>query len=199
MPGSTTKRLLTGCLAFGTVVMAGTAMLASGQARAADAPVAASPPSAADAATGMTDFAPSASFRWNQMTLAAIRHELSPRPPVVARSLFIVHQAEYEAWAAYDPKAAGQITGQKLDTTGTKADQERAVSLAAYLAIQNQFPGFEESTRAGNALLKRYGGALKAKPAPGSPDAVASATVKAVLASRQRRRQPERRLSGARQ
>ena len=48
----------------------------------------------------------SIALRWNQVTLEAIRQSTLP-PPAVARALAIVHTCMYDAWAAYDPVAAG--------------------------------------------------------------------------------------------
>ena len=48
---------------------------------------------------------PSAARTWNEQLLAAIRLD-RPRPPVHARNLYHVSAAMYDAWAAYDLRAA---------------------------------------------------------------------------------------------
>ena len=41
---------------------------------------------------------------WNNVALQAIR-DTRPGPPIGARDLFIVHNAIFDAWSAYDTKA----------------------------------------------------------------------------------------------
>jgi hypothetical protein len=43
---------------------------------------------------------------WNTAALAAVR-DAKPGPPMVARSLAVIHTAIYDAWAAYDAVAIG--------------------------------------------------------------------------------------------
>src|SRR5687768_6124436 len=50
---------------------------------------------------------------WNEAMLAAIRNG-PPRPTLTARSLFIVHQAMYEAWALYHPVARPTVLDSSL-------------------------------------------------------------------------------------
>ena len=119
------------------------------------------------------------------MSLAAVRHEVNPAPPAVARSLFIVHSAMYEAWAAYSPEAMGTVTGQELDTDGTEEDQASAVSVAAYWAIQDQFPDFDADTDAPATLLGELVGEPNANPDPGTPEAIGLAAAIAVTDDRQ--------------
>ncbi len=141
--------------------------------------------SGAPEGASMVEFTPTISYRWNQMSLAAVRHEISPLPPVVARSLFIVHTSMYDAWAAYEPTAEGAVTGKTLDLTGSDEDQAKAVSVAAYWAINDQFPDFDKDTKAPAALLKELVGEPNPSPAAGSPEAVGLAAAKAVTESRQ--------------
>lgn len=48
--------------------------------------------------------------QWNDAILEAIR-TTHPGPPIVARSLAIVHTCMYDAWAAYDNVAGGTRLG----------------------------------------------------------------------------------------
>lgn len=130
-------------------------------------------------------FEPTVVFQWNRLSLAAVRHEVNPAPPAVARSLFIVHSAMYEAWAAYSPEALGTVTGQELDTTGTEEDQATAVSVAAYWAIQDQFPDFDTDTNAPLSLLRELVGEPNPNPDPGTPEAIGFAVALAVTEDRQ--------------
>jgi hypothetical protein len=79
---------------------------------------------------------------WNEETLASIR-KLPPAPTVAARALAIVHTAIYDAWAAYDPLAVGTRLGAGLRqpvAERTQANEDKAVSFAAYTALMDLFP-----------------------------------------------------------
>lgn len=61
-------------------------------------------------------------------------------PPMVARSLAILHTAIYDAWAVYDPQALPtqlRIPGKPV---ATNEDRIRAMSQAAYRVLSDQFP-----------------------------------------------------------
>src|ERR671913_1832461 len=80
---------------------------------------------------------------WNEETLEAIR-TLSPGPTVAARALAVVHTAIYDAWAAYDPVAVGTRLGGTLrqpEAERTTDNKNKAVSVAAYAALVDLFPG----------------------------------------------------------
>lgn len=77
-------------------------------------------------------------LRWNAGMIEAIRQSALP-PPAVARALAIVHTCIYDAWAAYDPIAAGVHYRGKA----VPADDEemtRAISYAAHRALIDLFP-----------------------------------------------------------
>ncbi len=76
-------------------------------------------------------------LQWNDETLECVR-ATRPGPTVVARSLFIVSAAGYDAWAAYDAKAVPTIrTGFTRRPTAqrTPANKSAAVSYAAHRAL----------------------------------------------------------------
>lgn len=75
--------------------------------------------------------------RWNAAALTAVRHSTLP-PPAVARALAILQTCIWDAWAAYDPLAAGVHYHAKMG--GGEDDRERAVSYAAYYALIDLFP-----------------------------------------------------------
>jgi hypothetical protein len=80
--------------------------------------------------------------RWNEAVLEAVR-QTHFGPPMVARALAIVHTSMYDAWAAYDATAVGtQLGGALRRPPGehTRANKERAVSVAAYRALVDLFP-----------------------------------------------------------
>jgi hypothetical protein len=77
-------------------------------------------------------------LRWSAATLEAIRQSSLP-PPAVARALAIVCTCIYDAWAAYDPVAAGVHFGGKAESS-IGGDPERAMSYAAHRALIDLFP-----------------------------------------------------------
>ena len=79
---------------------------------------------------------------WNQTVLEAVRN-VKPGPPMVARSLAILHTAMYDAWAAYDGVATGTRLRNLLrqpSAARTGANKTMAMSYAAYLVLVNQYP-----------------------------------------------------------
>lgn len=80
--------------------------------------------------------------RWDSATLQGIR-DAKLGAPVVARALAIVHTCMYDAWAAYDGRAAGaQMAGalRRPVSEQTLANKEQAVSYAAYRALVDVLP-----------------------------------------------------------
>ena len=81
-------------------------------------------------------------LQWNEEALQCIR-ATRPGPTVVARSLFVLHNAIYDAWAAYDEKAKGTRLGSTLRrprAEWTAANKRQAVSHAAIVALSDVFP-----------------------------------------------------------
>lgn len=78
-------------------------------------------------------------LRWSTATLDAVRLSGLP-PPAVARALAIVHTSMYDAWAAYDPVATGVHYRAKAAVVVSDEGRQRAVSYAAYLALDDLFP-----------------------------------------------------------
>src|SRR5690348_18210617 len=92
----------------------------------------------ADAATG-----DSVVLVWNQQLLTTIA-ETRTGPTIAARALAVVHTAIYDAWAAYDPVAVGTRLGAGLRQPAgerTLENKNRAISVAAYTALVDLFPG----------------------------------------------------------
>ena len=78
----------------------------------------------------------SLAMKWNHEFLVAVR-VIAPPPTVTSRNLAILHTAMYNAWAAYDARALDTQLGSSLRRPAserTKANRERAISYAAYLA-----------------------------------------------------------------
>ncbi|MGH2346957.1 MAG: DUF6851 domain-containing protein, partial [Chloroflexota bacterium] len=86
--------------------------------------------------------APTAVVLWNSAALQAVR-VTHPGPPIVARALAILHTCIYDAWACYDPVAAGTRLGvamRRPPGEQTLANKQRAISYAAYRALVDLFP-----------------------------------------------------------
>ena len=78
-----------------------------------------------------------AALQWNDEALECIR-ATRPGPTVVARTLFILSAASYDAWASYDAKAVPTVrTGftRRPATQRTPASKSAAVSYAAHRAL----------------------------------------------------------------
>ncbi len=104
-------------------------------------------------------YAPSPVVLWNEVMLAAIRHG-PPRPTVIARSLYMVHQAIYDAWTAYDATAQPVYLDAALRRPAdehTEANKAAAVSQAAYQMLIALFPDYEINSRAFSKLLAMQG------------------------------------------
>jgi hypothetical protein len=76
--------------------------------------------------------------RWDEATLDAIRRAL-PNPPVHARNLFHVSAAMWDAWAAYDPTAAGYFATEKHAAGDVEAARQEAMSYAAYRVLTERY------------------------------------------------------------
>ncbi len=76
--------------------------------------------------------------RWDEALLDAIRRAL-PNPPVHARNLFHTSVAMWDAWAAYDPTAAGYIVHEKHNASDPTTARDEAISYAAYRVLTNRF------------------------------------------------------------
>ncbi len=97
--------------------------------------------------------------RFNAAALEAIR-ETHPGPPIVARSLAVLHTCMYDAWAAYDKRASGVHFRKSLlsrDVRGSKKKAaEEAMSYAAHSALVDLFPQPEQVAQF-DALLRALG------------------------------------------
>lgn len=91
--------------------------------------------------------APNVVVLWNQAVLQGVR-DSAQGPPMVARSLAIVHTCAYDAWAAYDKRAVGTQLGDELrrpKRERTLTNKSKAISFAAYRAAVDLFPGDKTS------------------------------------------------------
>lgn len=87
------------------------------------------------------------SVTWANSALEAIRN-LGPNPlerarigpPMVARSLAILHTAIYDAWAIYDPQTFPTQLRLPSKLASTDEERIRAMSQAAHRVLSDQFP-----------------------------------------------------------
>ncbi len=101
----------------------------------------------ASACTPTVEPGPSIARRWNEALLAAIREDF-PAPTVHARNLFHTSAAMWDAWAVYDPVAAGVFFDEKHTADDIEAARDEAISYAAYHILVERFlpsPGAEVS------------------------------------------------------
>jgi len=81
-------------------------------------------------------------LRWNQAGLDAIINSRIG-PPAVARAMAVLHTCIYDAWAAYDRRAAGTRFGTRLrqpPRERTLRNKNQAISYAAYAAAVDLWP-----------------------------------------------------------
>lgn len=76
--------------------------------------------------------------RWDEALLNAIRRAL-PAPTVHARNLFHTSVAMWDAWAAYDPDAAGYLVQEKVVAGDVEAARDEAISYAAYRVLEHRY------------------------------------------------------------
>jgi PAP2 superfamily len=131
------------------------------------------------------------SITWAESALKAIRHIGAPDhpdpkqrarigPPMVARSLAILHTAIYDAWAIYDPQAMPTQLRLPSKTSGSDSERIRAMSQAAYQVLRNQFP---TETTIFDATMASLGFPTNATTEDANlPEGVGNLAAKAVLA-----------------
>jgi hypothetical protein len=102
--------------------------------------------------TGALPWAVSASVvsDWNKVALAEVRLARQG-PPVVARSLAIVHTCIYDTWASYNDRAFGAVVGDTMRRPVAErhaVNRKEAISYAAFACLRNLFPAGELRLRA---------------------------------------------------
>lgn len=78
-------------------------------------------------------------LEWNEVLLEAIRIN-KPGPPMVARSIAIMHTCMYDAWAAYDPIAKLTRANFTAGPANTIDNKSVSINFAAYRALIDQYP-----------------------------------------------------------
>lgn len=149
------------------------------------APPAAVPTKRLDVET-QTQYHPSVVVLWNEVMLAAVRSG-APRPTVTSRSLFMVHQAMYDAWSLYDPVATPSVLPATLRRPAeehTDANKRAAVSQAAYQTLMGLYGEYETRTTAFSRLLHTLGYAPASALDTKSPAGLGLLAARAILADR---------------
>ena len=91
-------------------------------------------------------FKPTAAYRWLEVTLETTAREVDrvgARPTIISRQMAIALTAMYDAWAAYDDKAAGTRFGASLrrpPAERTDRNREIAIAYATHRALVDLFP-----------------------------------------------------------
>jgi hypothetical protein len=100
---------------------------------------------------------PNVLAHWDHAALQGVR-DAKLGAPMVARGLAIVHACMYDAWAADDERAIGtQLRGalKRAASDRTPANKEKAISYAAFRALENVLPVDTDSLYA--PLMKQLG------------------------------------------
>jgi hypothetical protein len=122
---------------------------------------------------------------WNEALLQGVR-DSKLGPPMVARALAIAHTCIYDAWAAYDDRAAGTRLGGSLrrpHPERTLPNRRRAISFAAYRAAVDLFPASTQTVF--EPLMRSLGyDSADLSRDPSSPTGVGNVAAEAVLDAR---------------
>jgi hypothetical protein len=94
---------------------------------------------------------PSPAYQWVTLLLEATGRDIervgTPRPTIISRQMVVPLTAMYDAWAAYDAKAAGTRFGGKLRRPAaerTDKNKAKAISYATYRTLLYIFPKDQE-------------------------------------------------------
>ncbi len=89
---------------------------------------------------------PSAAYVALELALEATARDVDrqgARPPIIAREVSMYVTAMYDAWAAYDAKAAGTRLGARLrrpEAERTDPNRERAIAFAVHRVLESLYP-----------------------------------------------------------
>jgi uncharacterized protein DUF6851 len=123
--------------------------------------------------------------RWDEALLDAIRRAL-PAPTVHARNLFHLSAAMWDAWAVYDPRAAGYLVTEKLGAADLSAARDEAISYAAFRLLSERYigsVGADQSLSEFDDVMDALCYPLdRTSTAGGSPAAVGNRIAQAVIA-----------------
>lgn len=129
---------------------------------------------------------------WANAALEAIRNLGKPDklperarigPPMVARSLAILHTAIFDAWAVYDSNAIGTRLRLPRQLGVFEEVKKQAMSQAAYRVLNDQFP---TESAVFDAALAALGFSPATSEDPAMPEGIGNLAAKAVLDYRHR-------------
>ncbi len=95
-------------------------------------------------------YQPSAAARWVEIMLEAAARDVErtgAQPTILSRQMVIPVTAMFDAWAAYDNRAVGTLTGDTLRRPAaerTLANRETAIAYAMYRTCLDQYPHFAD-------------------------------------------------------
>lgn len=90
----------------------------------------------------------SVAYRWTGIMLEAAARDverIGAQPTILSRQMAIPVTAMFDAWAAYDEKAVGTMTGGNLRRPAnerTRKNKETAIAYAMYRSCLDQYPHF---------------------------------------------------------
>lgn len=129
---------------------------------------------------------------WANAALEAIRNLGKPDklperprigPPMVARSLAILHTAIFDAWAIYDSNAIGTRLRLPRQLGASEEVKQKAISQAAYRILNDQFP---TESAVFDATMAELGFSPLPSEDPTMPEGIGNLAAKAVLDYRHR-------------
>jgi hypothetical protein len=98
-------------------------------------------------------------LHWNEAAIQAISRK-ARKVTVMARSLYLLHQAMYDAWALYDDTAMPVLTDPALKRPEGEHSEENkasAVSQAAFTVLLSLFPDYEGASHLFSNTLRDLG------------------------------------------
>ena len=132
-------------------------------------------------ANDVEDPAVNVALQWNDVTVSAIK-ATSAAPTVASRALFMVHNAMYNAWAAYDSNAVPTVPwrfSRQPQNSATVANKSMAASYAAYRTLLDLF-STQESVFTLRMVNLGYNPATTTTD-PASPAGIGNAVAAALL------------------
>jgi hypothetical protein len=82
---------------------------------------------------------------WNEVALGLVRDN-PPAPTVVARNMFSLSAAMWDAWAAYDPDADGYFYVEKATAANVADARDAAISFAAFRVLSERYFSYAWTT-----------------------------------------------------
>src|SRR5258707_15402139 len=107
-------------------------------------------------------------LRWDNSALLGVR-DAKLGAPMVSRALAIVHTCVYDAWAAYDERAIGtELSGalRRPASERTAANKEKAISYAAFRALEDVLPVDTDSVYIPRSVERRVGKECRSRWSP---------------------------------